>query len=257
MNIALHRAARLIHKVGIVDLGLMASAYFFYSIVREMAADQRHEAMTRAEGVVSIERSFGIFWEAQVQGWVMSSETLVQLFNNFYTYGHFPVIFAVGLWLFLTHRDRYVTTRNAFLISGAISLAIFHLFPLAPPRLLPAQYGFVDTLTMFSDVNYHSAGNFVNNYAAMPSLHIGWNLLLAIAIVSTVKNPVGRAIGGLMPIMMSLTVVVTGNHYFLDIAGGVGVAIAGYVLALQVDRYSGRVSSAIFGSQEQAPASYA
>lgn len=254
MTAALHRIARLIHKIGVIDLGLMVCAYFFYSIVREMAADQRHDAMSRAEGIVSLERSAGIFWEAQVQGWVMSSHTLVKLFNGFYTYGHFPVIFAVGLWLFVCHRPRYVTARNSLLISGAIALVIFHLFPLAPPRLLPAQYGFVDTLSMFSDVNYHSAGHFVNNYAAMPSLHIGWNLLLAMAIVTTTKNPVARVAGVLMPILMSMTVVVTGNHYFLDIAGGVIVALCGLFVALQIDRHGEKVWATITGSRERAGA---
>lgn len=254
MNTALHRAARLVHKIGVLDLGLMISAYFCYAIVREMASDSPRDAMARAEDIVSIEKNLGFFWEAQIQGWIMSSETIVKLFNGFYTYGHFPVIFAVGLWLFVFHRPRYVTIRNAFLISGALSLAVFHLFPLAPPRLLPAHYGFVDTLTMFSDVNYHSAGNFVNNYAAMPSLHIGWNLLLAIAIFTTIKNPAARAAAVAMPIMMSMTVVVTGNHYFLDIAGGVVVAMTGLFLARQVDRYGERVMSALFGRRERAGA---
>lgn len=255
MTAALHRAARLIHKIGVIDLGLMVCAYLFYSIVREMAAEQRHEAMARAENIVAIERSVGFFWEAHIQAWVLSSETLVKLFNAFYTYGHFPVIYAVGLWLFFFHRTRYVVVRNAFLISGALSLLVFHVFPLAPPRLLPARYGFVDTLSRFSEVNYHSAGNFVNNYAAMPSLHIGWNLLLAIAIVTTVKNPVVRIAGALMPVMMSITVVVTGNHYFLDIVGGVAVAMIGLFFALQLDRHGERIWTAVFGSRERARAS--
>lgn len=255
MTTALHRIARFVHKLGVIDLGLMVCAYLFYAVVREMASDQRHEAMASAKNVVALERSLGFFWEAHIQAWVLSSETLVKLFNGFYTYGHFPVIYAVGLWLFFFHRARYVVVRNAFLISGAVSLVIFHLYPLAPPRLLPAQYGFVDTLTRFSDVNYHSAGNFVNNYAAMPSLHIGWNLLLAIAIVTTVKHPAVRAVGALMPLLMSVTVIVTGNHYFLDIVGGIVVAMVGLFAALQIERHGERVWSLIFGSRERAPAS--
>jgi membrane-associated phospholipid phosphatase len=257
MATAIHRTARLIHKIGVIDLGLMVCAYLLYSVVREMASGQEHDAMARAESIVAIERSAGFFWEARLQAWVLSSETLVKLFNGFYTYGHFPVIYAAGLWLFFFHRPRYVVVRNAFLISGALSLVVFHLFPLAPPRLLPAEYGFVDTLSLFSEVNYHSAGNFVNNYAAMPSLHIGWNLLLAIAIVTTVRNAAVRIAGALMPVLMSITVVVTGNHYFLDIVGGVAVAMVGLFLALQLDRHGERVWAAIFGSRERARASLA
>lgn len=243
----IERAANVVHKVGLVDLGLIVSAYFCYAIVRASAGNAHLEARSRAYDVISVEQTLGVFWEEPMQDLVMGSESLIKFFNAFYAYGHFPVIFAVGLWLFVFHRRRYVLVRNAFLISGALSLVVFHLFPLAPPRLLPAHYGFVDTLGQFSDVNYHSGGNFVNNYAAMPSLHIGWNLLLAIGIVTTIKNPLVRLPAVLMPALMSITVVVTGNHYFLDIAGGVMVAMVGLFFAIQLDRHGWKAKRLILG----------
>lgn len=249
---SIDRTLRFIHKVGLVDLGIIVSAYFCYAIVRAAAGDAHREATVRARDIIALERDFGIFWEAQVQSWILSSHLLIEFFNNFYAYGHFPVIFAVGIWLFIFHRDRYVLTRNAFLISGALSLVIFHLFPLAPPRLLPAHYGFVDTLGQFSDVNYHSGGNFVNNYAAMPSLHIGWNLLLAIGIITTIKNPLVRGVAALMPVVMSITVVVTANHYFVDILAGVAVAMVGLYLAVQLDRHGWKFKRLLSGPDEGA-----
>jgi membrane-associated phospholipid phosphatase len=99
----------------------------------------------------------------------------------------------------------------------------------------------VDTLHEFSAVNYEDAGKFVNNYAAMPSLHVGWNLLLGIAIATTARGLLVRAAGALMPVLMSVTVVVTGNHFFLDIVAGFAVAIVGLALALQVERLGWRL----------------
>lgn len=246
-RLSLDRATQIAHKVGLVDLGLMVSAYFCYAMVRASAGDEHREATHRAYDIISVERTLGVFWEAQVQGWILSSDLLIKFFNAFYAYGHFPVIYAVGLWLFIFHRTKYVLTRNAFLISGALSLVVFHLYPLAPPRLLPSHFGFVDTLGRFSDVNYHSAGNFVNNYAAMPSLHIGWNLLLAIAIFTTIRHPLARGLAVLMPILMSITVVVTGNHYFMDIAGGIAVALIGLFLAVQLDRHGWKLRRLVTG----------
>jgi hypothetical protein len=249
---SIDRTARIAHKIGIFDLGLMASAYFLYAMVRQTAGDQAHEATAHARSLVALERSLGFFWEEQVQSWVLGSEGLVKLFNAIYMYGHFPVIYAVGIWLFCFHRAQYVVIRNAFLISGALSLAVFHVFPLTPPRLLPAHFGFVDTLSRYSQVNYHSAGDFVNNYAAMPSLHIGWNLLLVIGIITTVKNPAVRVIAGAMPVLMSITVVVTGNHYFLDIVGGIAVGMAGLLLAQQLECHGWKVKRLVLGSGEEA-----
>lgn len=247
----LNKLGHTFHKFGVFDLALIVSAYFFYAIVRANASDQGAEAMMRAKQIVFLERSMGLFWESDLQSLILSSDALIKLFNAVYSYLHFPPIIAVGLWLFVFHRHRYVVVRNAFLISGALSLVVFHLFPLAPPRLLPAGYGFVDTLSLFEEVNYHSAGDFVNQYAAMPSLHIGWNLLTAIAIISIVKNPAVRGAAALMPVLMSIAVVVTANHYFLDIAGGVAVALIGLFLAVQLDRHGERIKRLFLGEREQ------
>lgn len=247
------KLARLFHRFGGFDLGLMASAYFFYAIVRANASDQGTMAMARAKQIVWLEQKMGLFWEAELQSLTLASEFVTKFFNSVYSYGHFPVIGAVGLWLFVFHRARYVVARNAVLISGAISLLVFHLFPLAPPRLLPAGYGFIDTLRLYSSVNYHSAGDFVNQYAAMPSLHIGWILIVAIAVFTTVRNPVAKAAAVVFPMLMSIAVVVTANHYFLDIVGGVIVGLTGLFLAQQLDRHGERIKRAVLGDREPEP----
>jgi membrane-associated phospholipid phosphatase len=232
------RTADLLRKSGIWDLALMAVALLLYYLVRGMVAERASEATSRAIRLVELERKLGLFWEPQMQAWIMGSETLVKLFNGIYVYAHFPLVAAIGLWLFFLHRPKYVLFRNAFLISGAIGLVIFNLLPTAPPRLLPWPYGLVDTMAAYSSVNYDmQPAAFVNHYAALPSLHFGWNLLLGLALVWAVRNPLTWAIAVVMPTAMGLSVIVTANHFILDVVAGAVVALFGLAAALDLARF--------------------
>jgi len=236
-----------LRRIGILDLLFIAIAFSLYSVVRQMGAGSSEGAFSHAFNVVSVEESLGIFQEPRLQDWLMSSDTLIRFFNFVYSWGHFTLIGAVGVWLFLFHRERYLLFRNAFFAAGAVALVAFNVFPMAPPRLMPYPYGMVDTLSLFQNVNYHSAGAFVNPYAAMPSMHIGFNLLLCLAIASActgMRTPwrfAGLAISVVMPIVMALAVIVTGNHYFLDVAGGYVVAAVGMSVALALRDHGWRV----------------
>src|SRR6185312_9767346 len=124
----------------------------------------------------------------------------------------------------------YFRLRNAMLISGAIGLVIFTLFPLAPPRL--AELGLVDTVTRSSDAyRVLQPTMFTNQYAAMPSLHVGWDLLVGLAILAAARGPLLRAFGAVMPVLMVAAVVLTANHYIVDaIAGATLTATCWYFL---------------------------
>ncbi len=244
---AIARTSYWLRRVGVLDLLLIVLAFFLYSVVREMAGGSSSIAYSHTFDVVSLEQSFGIFQEARLQEWVMSSELVVRFFNFVYTYGHFPLIGALGVWLFFFHRDKYVLFRNAFFVAGALGLLIFNAFPVAPPRLMPLEYGLVDTLALFQKVNYHSAGAFVNPYAAMPSMHIGFNLLMSLAVASAsagMGQPwrfLGTGVSIVLPIIMAMAVIVTGNHYILDIVGGYVVAAVGMGIAVAVREHGWRV----------------
>lgn len=242
---AITRGYRFVNKVGAVELLIVGVAFVFYYLVRGMVVERTFEATSRAIRIVELEKSLGLWvWETKMQAWVMSSDVLVHLFNNIYVYAHFPLIVIIGLWLFFFHRQRYVLLRNAFLISGGIGLIIFNVLPTAPPRLLPWPLSdqVVDTMFAFSRVNYDMQPEaFVNHYAAMPSLHFGWNLLLGIGIIWTTRHFVGIAFGVMMPAAMFLAVVVTGNHFIIDVLAGTVVALIGLGLALLLQRYGHRL----------------
>ena len=242
---AIGRTVRFISNIGLVEIFLVSVAFVFYYVSRGLVVERTAEATSRGVQVVELEQRLGIFlWETKMQAFVSSSELLAHIFNNIYVYAHFPLIGVIGLWLFFFHRERYVLLRNAFLISGGVGLIIFNLFPTAPPRLLPWPLSdeVVDTMVSFSKVNYDmQPAAFVNRYAAMPSLHFGWNLLLGLGIVWTTKHIWGKAFGVIMPAAMFLAVVATGNHFILDVVAGTIVALGGLAIAYLLERYGPRL----------------
>jgi hypothetical protein len=231
---------------------LIAFAFMLYSVVREFSSDRHVDAIVNGVRLVQWEQSLGLFWETEIQDIFFSSTTAIHIFNAIYTYGHFWLIGAVAVWLFFWHRERYLVIRNAVLISGAVALLIFNLFPVAPPRLMPGSFGAFDTLALFSPVNYENSGFFVNDYAAMPSLHVAWNLLICLGIASVVRNGAVRFACMTMPLVMSVTVIVTGNHYVLDVFAGYLVAAIGLGAALLLRDHGWRIAQALGGSRRMA-----
>jgi membrane-associated phospholipid phosphatase len=134
----------------------------------------------------------------------------------------------------------YSLIRNSFLASGAIALVVFALFPVAPPRLIGA--GFIDTLQYTLALSYDKSPG-VNEFAAVPSMHVGWNLLLALGLFLSFRHPLVRGAALLLPPAMILSTVVTGNHYLVDAPLGIMVALFGLVIALLIRRYWPQIES--------------
>ncbi len=218
------------------EIILIGIAYVSYQLVRGIVEGKVDTAFSNANGLVEVERSLGIFWEVQLQGLIIGNSFLIDLFNWIYIWGHLPVVGALAIWIYLFRRGVFARYRNAFLISGAIGLVFFVTLPMAPPRFLPGA-GFIDTITVYDKV-YHALQHpaFVNEYAAMPSLHLGWNLLVGLAVFETTKVWWARAFGLLLPVPMLASIIFTGNHYFLDAIAGVLVALAALWLAGQLNR---------------------
>jgi hypothetical protein len=218
------------------ELLLIASALPLYYLVRGSAHERIDEAVARGVDVVRFERSIGIFWEVEMQSWVLPYGWLVSFLNAFYLYGHLPIIGVLAVWMYFWHRPQYLLMRNAFLISGAIGLIIFVNFPTAPPRLLEpngVSAGFVDTILQeYNRSRPDTPSFFVNEYAALPSLHIGWNLLVGIGLWMATKNIFARTFAVIMPILMFLVIVLTANHYIVDAFAGLGVMMLGLGIAV-------------------------
>jgi PAP2 superfamily protein len=211
------RAQRIAHEVI-----LIAAAIVLYFGVRGVIATRVDVAYRNAEHVIALERSAGVFVEPKLQAAVTAHGWIANSVSYIYIYGHWPVLLTTLLWLLIRHRDAYRTFRNAMLTSGGLGLVIFAVFPVAPPRFLPA-YGFVDTVTQQTEAyRVLQPPAFVNQYAAVPSLHFGWNLLMGIAVAGLAGHPILRLFGWLMPVLMLAAIVLTANHYLFDgLVGGV------------------------------------
>ena len=216
----------------ILELLIIVPAYALYQLVRGTVDGRTAVAFQHATQVVNIERTMGIFWEAQFQSMILTQEVAVRIANAVYVWGHLPLIIAVAIWMFTFHRQRYPLFRNAFLISGAIGLLLFWLLPTAPPRYLQ-YWGFVDTAVHSGSYYVFQSPSFVNEYAAMPSLHFGWSLLAATAVFVNVRSR-WRYLAFLLPVATLGGVVLTANHFFLDIFAGAGVALLGLFIAFQI-----------------------
>jgi len=192
-------------------------------------------AFDHANQLIDLEKALGIFWEADLQDRVRSYQWLVDALNATYLYGHLPVVFVVAVWLYFRHRPQYLLMRNAFLISGAIGLIVYALFPVTPPRLMPEEFGFTDTV--FSQYGVSRVANpwfLRNEYAAVPSLHFGWNLLAAVALWLASRGVAIRSFAVLMPLATLAAIVLTANHYILDAVAGLLAVAVGMAIALAV-----------------------
>ena len=160
----------------------------------------------------------------------------MQTFPNWvYIWGHWPAITLTMVWLALHHRRHFLRLRDAMLVSGAIGMAIFVSYPVAPPRL--AGLGLVDTVTEQSHAyRVLQPPAFTNQYAAMPSLHSGWDLLVGMAIVGAASTLLLRLVGFALPVLMGLAVVATANHYLVDVIAGVALVLVAHVVALGLER---------------------
>lgn len=215
------------------ELLIVLSAYFAYFAVRGATEGDVSLAMEHARLVERFERALGLFVEPSLQTAILGQYFLVDLANWVYVWGHWPVILVVAVWLHRSRPDGYRVLRNAFLISGAIGLLIFAAFPVAPPRL--ADIGLVDTVVERSNF-YHllQPPALTNQYAALPSLHFGWNLLIGIALMRGSTRRAGSLLGAALPLMMLAAVLLTGNHYVVDILAGGAIALIGLRVALMI-----------------------
>lgn len=218
----------------ILLLAIPSIAYFG---VRSLSAGQRHEAMANAASIVKFERSVGLDWEHVLQQRILHLDWLIDIMNWIYIWGHFPVIVLALAGLYGLRRKQYRSLRDALVVSGSVGLICFVLWPVAPPRLYDPQ-AFFDSLNTLSG-SYRVLQNptLTNQFAAVPSFHVGWNLLVAAAVWNSTSHRLVRAAVALFPVAMSITVVLTANHWLVDIVAGVAVAALGVLGATLARRF--------------------
>ena len=227
------RAPRLTR--GRIQVGLFLLAYLVYSIARWLTVGELPDATAHAHWIVDLEKSTGVEVENQVQT-AFTGTIGLWILNHLYLAAQLVVLPGALIVLYKRSRPAYERLRNTVLATWLISIPVYALFPVAPPRL--AGIGMVDTITQQTGFAMDSKMTtmFYNELAAVPSLHVGFAFAVGIAIAAATSNRLVKVIAHLWGPTIALAVVATGNHFVFDIAAGMVAAAAGYGLGLLYSR---------------------
>ncbi|TRV72413.1 phosphatase PAP2 family protein [Streptomyces sp. 130] len=215
------------------EILLVAVSYWVYSLVRNAVPEQKAAALANADWLWSVERFLGIAVEQSVNHAVNSVTWLIVSMNYYYATLHFVVTISVLVWLFRRHPGRYAAARLALFATTAVALLGYYLYPLAPPRLMSGGH-FIDTVLVHQTWGSMASGNFKNmsnQYAAMPSMHIGWSLWCGLTVFALASAPWARILGLLYPAVTLMVIVSTANHFWLDAVGGMACLAFGYAVS--------------------------
>ncbi|MFJ1825578.1 phosphatase PAP2 family protein [Streptomyces sp. NPDC088178] len=199
------------------ELLLVVGLFVIYKLGRQAANGHVEEAYRNAGNVWDLERSLHLPGEGAVQNLLLHDETLTHLANTYYATVHFPATLLFLVWLYWRRPRHYVWSRRILAALTGAALALHLLFPLAPPRLLAAA-GLVDTGQVYGPTVYGATpatDSMANQFAAMPSLHFGWAVMVAGGLIVATRSR-WRWLWLLHPLVTLLVIVGTANHYWLD-----------------------------------------
>jgi hypothetical protein len=211
------------------QLALFAGAYYVYRIVRGLVDGQTGLAFENARTLVEIERSLGLFFEPGLQAWAKGEEWLLLFANWMYVNSHFVITTTFLIWLYIARNHAFYFVRNMFMVAMGLALVGYLAYPTAPPRFLP-EWGFSDTVASFvGETAENSANVLYNPFAAVPSMHVAFALMISIPAFFLVRNRVLKALWAAYPAVVTLVVMVTANHFWLDaVLGALVAAVSAY-----------------------------
>ncbi|GAA4960212.1 phosphatase PAP2 family protein [Actinoplanes utahensis] len=217
------------------ELALIGALFLVYKTARIVANGHVAEAFANARVIWDIERRLRLPSELTVQQTLLGWDALIEVANSYYAYVHFPATAICLIWLYRYRPAHYRWTRNVIVLLTAGAMGVHFLIPLAPPRMLTAT-GMLDLGRLYGPAVYGppETDQISNQYAAMPSLHVGWALVVAIALIAATTNR-HRTLWLLHPAITLLVVVATGNHYWLD-AFAAAALLAGAYAVLRTQR---------------------
>jgi PAP2 superfamily len=201
-----------------------------YDAITNLAPLRLHAALAHAQDILRLERTLHIDPERSLDRWLAGHHTLGLAVSYYYDNAHFVVTLGLLAWLWWRRVDLYRPLRNSLVLVNALAFAVFWRYPVAPPRMLP---GFTDVVASTHAIgSYHSGAlaSHANELAAMPSLHIAWAVWSTLAIWQISARRWVRALGVAYPFVTALAVLATGNHFVLDMVGGLATIAASVLL---------------------------
>jgi hypothetical protein len=222
----------------VLQLVLFAVADLLYEISRTLAKGDLAVAFVHARDVVSVEKSISIFTELDVQHWALARPWVLDVANITYFHAHFAVTTCFMFWLYLRRNHHYYFVRNIVFAAMAVALIGYVLFPTAPPRML-TDLGFIDTLEKTADVNFNTGAVSLlsNPFAAVPSVHTCFSLIIGASCFFLVRRPAIRLLWLLYPCLIVFSIVATGNHFWLDAILGACLAGVALGVAWTIERF--------------------
>jgi membrane-associated phospholipid phosphatase len=238
-------AGRRLFPRGYADFGYQLLIWFgflaAYQVARGVADRDPTRAFANGWRIIDVEQRLAGLGELTLQGWTQSSRVLETLVSWTYWNSEFTVIGLALRWVYFRRNEAFTRFRNTILLANVLGLIGYVFLPTAPPRLFTSM-GFTDTLSQFGGLN-HGSGLVElasNPYAAMPSLHAADALIAGVILASVVRRPVWKAVWILWPAWVWFAVMATGNHFWLDVAAGILLALIALAIV-----YRARFKSAI------------
>ncbi len=218
------------------QLSLFVGAFLLYDLVRGVVGHGNlYKPFGDATRIIDVERAIHIFVEPSINAWVQTQHWLVDFADWVYLNGHFFVTVGALVFIYLRRNGSFYFVRNVLMVSMGIALIGYWLYPTAPPRLMP-EWGFTDTVSQlvtggsgWSDNT--PAGGFVNAYAAVPSMHVCFALIIGVSMSRLVRRKWARITWRLYPLLVTFVVVATANHFFTDVFLGALTAGAATLVA--------------------------
>jgi hypothetical protein len=220
------------------ELVLILVSYRIYSMIRNHAPTRARLAEHHAQQVWDAEKWLHINAEHAVNHAINSVTPLITVLNYDYDSLHYIVTTATLVWLYRSHPGRYAAGRLVIFATTGLALIGYYCYPLAPPRLLPGA-GFIDTVRTHGTYGSMSSGDLShvsNQFAAMPSMHIGWSVWCGLTIAILARRRWVKALGVLYPISTLTVIVATANHFFMDAIGGLVTLGIGFAISWAVFR---------------------
>jgi membrane-associated phospholipid phosphatase len=214
--------ARLLPK-GWLDVlrqvALFGLAYLGYRLVRGLVEPEANVAFAHARDLISLELSLHMFVEPSIQAWASGSHFVMGLASWLYVNAQTTITVAALVYLYLHHNKNFYFVRNMFMIAMVIALVGYTVFPTAPPRFMP-EWGFIDSVSDFTGVRVDhasaTANALFNPYAAVPSMHVAFALMIGWPLAKLAKHRIVSVLWLLYPFLMAFVIVVTANHFIFD-----------------------------------------
>jgi hypothetical protein len=219
---------------GAREIAGLAALYGLYEVVRGAGGENIQAALANTADIVAVEQAIGIYVERAVQESFEAIPYAPALLGLAYVVLHFLGTAVALVWVHRKHPDRFPIVRTTFVAATALALVGYVFFPAAPPRL--SERGFSDTVTSSTGLDLSSdlLGALYNPFAAVPSLHFGYALIVGVVLAVVAQGRAWRIAGALYPAAMLLIIVATGNHFFVDAALGGLVVVIGWLFARSV-----------------------